>query len=268
MKKNAIIFSISSDIGYEIALMLQKEGYTIYGTYNNFSEKINTLLKLGMKLYQCNLLHDQSINHVIKLIKNDCKVWHSLFLLQASMNPIGKLTTINMEEWEKSLKLNFINQIKIITQLLDIKAKENSCVITFAGGGTNSATKNFSAYTISKIALIKMMELLYEENKDVKFTCIGPGWVKTKIHQETLNAKNNAYDAYKSTIEHLNNDDFTNIQDILECILWILNEKIDIVSGRNFSVIHDSWGKEKLNNELLINQNMYKLRREGNQWKI
>ena len=46
MKKNAIIFSISSDIGYEIALMLQKEGYTVYGTYKNFSEKMSTLLKL------------------------------------------------------------------------------------------------------------------------------------------------------------------------------------------------------------------------------
>ena len=37
-----------------------------------------------------------------------------------------------------------------------------------------------------------------------------------------------------------------------------------VTSGRNFSVVHDSWGKEVLEAELKKNLDMYKLRRKGN----
>jgi len=266
--KKSIIFSISSDIGYNLSLKLLEENHTIYGTYNTYSDNVKKLKELGVKLFKCNLLEDNEISETINLIKQYCSHWDNLFILQASMNPIGLLEKTNMIDWEKSIKLNFINQIKIIKELLDTRNLEiTPSVITFAGGGTNNATKNFSAYTISKISLIKMMELLYAEYSNVKFTCIGPGWVKTKIHEETIQAKNNALEAYNETVKHLDADDFTKMDEVIKCLLWIIKSKKEIVSGRNFSVTHDKWGTKELEKELEKNSNMYKLRREGNQWK-
>jgi len=265
--KNAILFSISSGIGYSLALKLLKEGYCIYGTYNTFSNEVQELQDLGVTLYKCNLLLDEEVDKTLSKIVSEVKNWECLVVLQASMNPIGKLLDINMQEWEDSIKLNFINNVKIIKELLPSRTtKVCPSVISFAGGGTNNATENFSAYTISKISLIKMTELLYAEYYDTKFTCIGPGWVDTKIHQETIKAKENATHAYNDTITHINDNNFTKMNNVIDCILWIINSKKEIVSGRNFSVVHDDWGKDSLNNELLENENMYKLRREGNKW--
>ena len=62
-----------------------------------------------------------------------------------------------------------------------------SNVVFFAGGGTNSPLPDLSAYAASKIFLMKMCELLDDENEDLNVFIVGPGWVKTKIHEEVLN---------------------------------------------------------------------------------
>lgn len=263
--KNAIVFSASSDIGFVLCLKLLDEGYSVFATYRTLSQEVQKLKLLGVNLYECDLGVDSALDETINHIQNDAKEWDALFILQATMNPIGKLLDVDMNEWQSSIKLNFINQIKIIQMLLKTRTKTISpTVVTFAGGGTNGATKNYSAYTISKIALIKMMELLYEEYSDSKFVCVGPGWVKTKIHNETLLAKENASEAYTQTIKHFNENNFVDIDKVIDCLLWILSAKKEHVSGRNFSVAFDRWGDKALTLALKKNNNMYKLRREGN----
>ena len=138
------------------------------------------------------------------------------------------------------------------------------CVLFFAGGSTNNATVNYSAYTISKIALIKMCELLDAEVPDIKFTIIGPGWVKTKIHEATLRAKEKAGNNYKKTIEKLSGNECTPMEAVLDCCDWLIKAPREVISGRNFSAVFDKWGSEELVKMLKQNINIYKLRRFGN----
>ena len=56
----------------------------------------------------------------------------------------------------------------------------------------------------------------------------------------------------------------TSFEDIYRCLKWIDSSEKKVTSGRNFSVVHDSWGKEALEAELKKNLDMYKLRRKGN----
>ncbi len=53
-----------------------------------------------------------------------------------------------------------------------------------AGGGTNNPFTNYSAYCVAKIALIKMTELLDDEEKKLNIFIIGPGFVRTRIHRK------------------------------------------------------------------------------------
>ena len=72
-------------------------------------------------------------------------------------------------------------------------------VLMFAGPGTNNAPKDYSALTISKIALIKMVELFDAEIIDTSFSILGPGWVKTKFHDSTIQSKDAAGSNYFKT---------------------------------------------------------------------
>ena len=267
LMKKAIVFSASSDIGYALCLRLIKEKYNIFGTFRHDSEKVRCLKSAGAILYQCNLLDKGQLSSVLTRLQEAASSWNALIMLQATMNPIGRLVDVDMDEWATSIQLNFVDQVRILQRLMGTRETgEVPSVITFAGGGTNNATSHFSAYTISKIALIKMAELLYEEFNDTKFTCIGPGWVKTKIHNETLKAREKAGIAYDKTIRHMERNQFTDLNKVIDCIVWVLNATKEQVSGRNFSVAYDRWGDRALEEKLEIDPDMYKLRRKGNVW--
>jgi len=157
--------------------------------------------------------------------------------------------------------------MRLVRKLLPFRNIGNAfgpCVLFFAGGGTNNAVKNYSAYTISKIALIKICELLDAEIPDTRFSIIGPGWVKTKIHDSTLKAGARAGENYKRTLVKLTGDDCTHMEEILDCCDWIIGSPRKVISGRNFSVVFDKWGTKELEKILLKEADMYKLRRFGN----
>ena len=57
------------------------------------------------------------------------------------------------------------------------------------------------------------------------------------------------------------------MEKIYECIRWLESKGRSISGGRNFSVVHDIWGNEELARELEKDINMYKLRRNRNNWR-
>ena len=163
--------------------------------------------------------------------------------------------------------MNFTSQLRLIHELLSSRGTGKSrppCVLLFAGAGTNNAPVNYSAYIVSKIALIKMCELLDAEIPDCRFVIMGPGWVRTKIHESTVRAGEAAGKNYQSTLDHFANDNFNLMERVLECCDWIIGQPREVVSGRNFSLVFDDWGTDTLDKKLAADPNLYKLRRFGN----
>jgi len=135
----------------------------------------------------------------------------------------------------------------------------------FAGGGTNGAVEHYSAYTISKIASIKVCELLAAEYPEHVFFALGPGWVDTKIHEQTLMAGPMAGRNHQKTRSILRGGEAVPMKTVVEAINTLMATPGELVTGRNFSVAHDPIGQESLSEALLGNDNLFKLRREGNQ---
>ena len=157
--------------------------------------------------------------------------------------------------------------MRILHALLPVRKRDSApgpLVLLFAGGGTNSATLNYSAYTVSKIALIKMCELLDAEIPDTRFSIVGPGWVKTKIHEATFAAGKQAGENFERTADKLASDECMPMEKVVEFCDWIMEAPREEIGGRNFSLAHDPWGEEELAAALRADRDMYKLRRFGN----
>ena len=269
-KQSSVIISISSDIGYALSKHWLQIGEKITGTYRTMSNSIKELETEGIDLIQCDLLNSNSVDKACTEISNKISAWCKLIIAPGLLTPISPFLFSNFEQWSESIFVNFTNQLRIVHHLLPIRNLENvlgPLVLFFAGGGTNNATLNYSAYTVSKIGLIKMCELLDAEIPDTRFSIIGPGWVKTKIHENTLNNQKTAGLNFEETLRRYKNDDFTPIRKVLDCCDWVVNSPREIVSGRNFSAANDDWGSEYLNKQLISDKNMYKLRRFGNDFK-
>lgn len=269
-KKNAIIISISSDIGYSLAVRLIKDGWNVGGTYRRISTKTKKLKKIGAKLFFCDLKLQNKLSQVAHRIIQTMGPWNALVIAPGAQEPIGLFHETPFKDWEAGLFLNFTSQMHILHVLLGASAcgrGKEPMVMYFAGGGTNNAPIRYSAYTISKIALIKMCELLQAEIPEICFTIVGPGWVKTKIHKPTFHAPDKAGENFARTRKRFQTNNFIPMKNVIECCTWLLKQPKNAVGGRNFSVAGDLWGSTKLIQKLLKDPNMYKLRRFSNDWR-
>ncbi len=266
-RHSVIIISASSDIGTAMSRRWLTYGWNIFGTYRTRSRAVSELENDGIKLVRCDLSSIKSIRDACDNLRILCPQWDALVMCPATQDPVGPFVECDFSEWEESIRANFISQMRIIHELLPSRRLSSTlgpCVLFFAGAGANNAPPNYSAYVVSKIALTKMCELLDSEVPDTRFVIIGPGWVKTKIHQQTLKAGVRAGPNYKRTMEKMAGNECTPMNQVLDCCEWLINTPRELVGGRNFSVVFDKWGTKELEEKLSQEPDMYKLRRYGN----
>ena len=263
----SIITSVTSGIGTELARHWLKKGWEVHGTYRTHSPELEELIQLGLHSTKVDFSRHKDLDSIIGSMQEPFPVWDALVMCPATMRPIGRFQECDFEAWAESVEINFISVMKFIHMLLprrNISEKKTPTVITWAGGGVNSAPLRYSAYTISKIAQLKMMELLDAEFEDTKFVIIGPGWVDTKIHRETLDAAGMAGDNHERTLSVINSKKWTPIEDVIDCCDWVIDQPAEVVSGRNFSVANGEWLDQGLSSKLRRDNDLFKLRRHGN----
>ncbi len=263
--KNVFILGIGSGIGEALAERYVSEGYAVAGTYRHKKSVIGLLAKRDIRLFKCDIGRKSSVRECVELYKKFAKPWDIFISCVGSMEPIGKFFDSDFDSWEQSVIVNSIAQLRFLHGIYPYRGKSKvNHAVFFAGGGTNSPFTNYSAYCVSKIMLIKMCELLDDENKDLNAFIIGPGWVRTKIHSQTLNSRLGAGSNYERTLEFLKSKDSgTDYKDIYDCINWCIGQGIAVSGGRNFSVVHDPWkkGGACLARQLRADTEKFKLRR-------
>jgi NAD(P)-dependent dehydrogenase (short-subunit alcohol dehydrogenase family) len=265
--KNIIILGISADIGRNVCELYQKDGYNIIGTYRNDFPERNRLSKLnGVRLVRCDLVKSEEISELLEVIKATDFKWNILFSSVGTSEPIGRFFDLNFEDWSASVDTNMLSQLKTLHGLYPLRDKSKDAhVALLAGGGTNNTFRCYSAYCVAKIGLIKMCELIDDEYDDLNMFILGPGFVKTKTHYETLKAGSKAESNYERVSAFMNSSsNGTSFYDIYKCINWAVGAGRTIVGGRNFSIVHDEWGTAQLEEQLVADPNMYKLRRFKN----
>lgn len=263
-KRCVFILSVSSDIGHALALEYLNDGYEIIGTYRNRESVADLAEHSGMQLLYCDIASSESIRSMINAYRALSKPWDIFVSSVGTMEPIGPFFSQDFDAWEQSVVVNSIAQIRVLHGLYAFRRQEQiSNAVFFAGGGTNSVFTNYSAYVASKLLLIKMCELLDDENRDLNTFIIGPGFRRTKIHRQTFKNPVGAGSNLRRTRElfRLNQAD-TSYKDIYQFINWGIAQGKNVVSGRNFSIFHDRWDDgDKLARQLRENPDKFKLRR-------
>lgn len=259
-----VILSVSSDIGKALATSWLAEGHTVIGTYRD-TEQLKELTELGIEALHCDLTSRSSIGAATAQINELCHGgnWETLILASGTQNPIGSFRNLDFDAWRLSVEVNFIGQVEFMHGALKT-GKKDANVIYFAGGGTNGAVDLYSAYTISKIASIKLCELLDSEEPEMKFCILGPGWVRTKIHNETLEAGELAGPNFQKTKEMLKSGTFVEMSHVVSCVDWLIAAPREAVGGRNFSAAHDPFASADFVEWLTLDSNRFKLRRFDN----
>lgn len=188
--------------------------------------------------------------------------WDLLVCCYGTLEPIGGFWALGDAEWERAFDVNLFLPLRRIKALYPY-ARRSASVCLFSGAGTGGPALTYSAYSAAKISLVKMVELMDTESMDCKFFIIGPGIVRTKIHDQTLRAKARAAN-YLSVAKIMSDRKFTftNHDHIYECLMACHAATKEAVGGRNVYVPGDDWRRLE---ELAHDPDMFKLRRHGDE---
>lgn len=268
--KTILILSVSSDIGSFLAQKYLSSGHRVIGSYRS-TQMIKALTQHPhCHLFACDIHDPQSLFLFVEHIKQLGVHWDTFISCVGYPLPLQSFFDSDFAQWQQSVEVNSLDQLRAIHMLYPLRNPQGiSDVVFFAGGGTNNAVVNFSAYTIGKIILTKMCEFLDAENPDLNIFIVGPGWTKTKTHQMILNDPHVSRVKYEETKRFLKNKEGTCLEDIFSCIQWLCAQGRVIAGGRNFSVVYDPWRssqREKLIDQLKADSGMYKLRRHNNDY--
>lgn len=267
--KTVFILSASSDIGRELAERYSRDGFSVVGTYRDPGGAGRLAGRPDVALLACDVVSRESVRAMVDAYAAMNRPWDVLISSVGQLEPIGPFFSLDFDRWEESIRINFTAQLRVLHALYPYRRQGRiGHVAFFAGGGTNNPFPNFSAYCVSKIGLIKMCELLDDEAQDLNVFIVGPGFLPTKIHQQTLRNPAGAgrnYDKMRAFFEA--EQPHASYEDIYQCINWCIGRGRLVAGGRNFSAVHDPWreGGGELATELEADPNKFKLRRFRNE---
>jgi NAD(P)-dependent dehydrogenase (short-subunit alcohol dehydrogenase family) len=264
------VLGITSDIGRELAARLAARGWTVAGTHRAGGNLAG--VPAACRLLPCDLASRQSVEALLAACRAQKLVWDLLVVAAGTEEPIGSFWECDPDQWDAGLAVNALAPLRVVRGLYPLRRTGGRpCVAFLSGAGTNNAAPAYSAYCAAKIFLIKMCELLDAESPDTSFFIIGPGIVRTKIHDQTLRAAHRGGPNYRKVADFLGSAaPGTSHDDIFACLQWCIAAGKETVGGRNISLVHDAWrqGGERLARQLRQDPDLYKLRRHGNDLKL
>lgn len=267
--KTVFIAAISSDIGRELAALYLAAGYHVIGTYRQREHLDELEHRDGVFLIACDITNEDDVRGVAVFMEKQGLLWDEYISAVGLLEPIGHFVDLSASAWRQSVMINSLRQLELLHHLYPYRRPNGSAKAAFlVGGAINRAFANYSAYSLGKVMLVKFCELISDETPDLHCVAIGTGWVASKIHNQTLAAGDAAGDNLAATRSFVEaREQGTPIHDIYALIKWCFARPE--TAGRNFSVVHDDWrdGGEELAKALREDNDMFRLRRSGNQHK-
>lgn len=267
--KTVLILSISSDIGLELARRYLAHGYTVVGTYRQYGRLQEVAAHPRCHLFSCDVSRKDSVRKFLSSYKQLSFPWETFIACIGDPRPLTPFFDGDFDIWSQSVHINAIEQLRLLHGVYPVRTRESvPNVVFFTTGGVVKSVRNVSAYTVSKILLIKLSEYLAAENPNLNIFTVSPGWTKTKIHTLIMNDPHVSKEKRDDTMKFMKGADGTSMQDIYDCIRWLCSQDPAVVSGRNFFIPQDPW-KHKGKQLALALENdpdMYTLRRYKNEF--
>lgn len=255
----------SADIGAALVERYLAAGWRVAATHRRPGGLDRFAGHAGFRAFPLDLDRPETFEAVATAFAATGWRWDFFIAAAGDLAPVGPFLEVDGADWRAAIDRNAFAPCLFLKTLYPSRnAGEVVSSAFFAGGGTNNPFRNYSAYAVSKLALIKMCELLDDEIADLKCFILGPGYVATKLHQATLDAGAMAGDNLKKTKDFMGTPG-TSMDDVFACLEWCRSQDRATIGGRNVSLVHDAWrdGGEALAAALRADRDLFKLRRRG-----
>jgi 3-oxoacyl-[acyl-carrier protein] reductase len=244
--KSAIIFGGSRGIGWLISEYLIEQGYKVSIVSRQASRENIHPAENTVQILQTDITNETMVKACFDQHLSHFNYEPELVINAAAIQgPIGPTWTLSSEEWEQTVRINLIGSFHVTKYAVQAMLRSGSgSIILFSGGGAAYARPNFSSYGVSKTGVLRLVETVSEElkqiNSNIIINAIAPGAVKTKMTEEIITAGDQAgAKAYLEAEETVKNGG-TPSEQITSLIDYLADHKRNReISGRLIHVRED-----------------------------
>jgi 3-oxoacyl-[acyl-carrier protein] reductase len=249
-KYTIVISGGGSGIGAALAEALSAEGHllTICGRRKSRLQKIAKNNK-NISLFQCDVSSEEEVLEFKRFVSEHYDHVDVLINCAGLFGAIGRFDQTDSELWKKTIDINLFGTYLLSKHFLPLILKsEGKRIINFSGGGAFSTFPNYSAYAVSKAAVVRFSENIADELDElgVRVNCVAPGFVATEIHEATLDVGEDTagVDHFQLTKERFK-EGSTPIRVPVECVKFLISPDADGLTGKAISASFDKWDTEE-----------------------
>lgn len=263
--KTAIIAGASRGIGKAIAKRFFEEGADIIAIARYNSDALHQLVeemrnqKCSNKIVAllCDISREEQVRNSFDFIGNRKNGKIDILVNTAAIaEPYSLIHDAEFSKWKEVFETNvfgtFLMMKYAILQMRDNKAGK---IINFSGGG--DGLEGFSAYSASKVAIVRLTEIVAKEVKHfgIEINAIAPGPMNTKLFSDMFFSE----EFMRSKKPRPAPGD---MQKAVELALFLASDKSNGLSGKFLSANWDNWQKIPENLNLIMSEpNVFTLRR-------
>ncbi|MBN2021100.1 MAG: SDR family oxidoreductase [Sedimentisphaerales bacterium] len=266
--KTIVVTGGSMGIGLAVAQQCAKEGalLILISRHRGDLEKALSTLDNG-RMHGCFALDVGSLAEVSKtarIIAKERGLIDGLVNCAGVYGPIGAVDEVNPAEFADAIRINLLGTFYMCHYFVPLlKRAKRGKIVNYSGGGAAGPFPRFSAYAAGKAAIVRLTENtaleLRQDNIDVN--AVAPGFVVTRLHQQTLEAGDKAgRDFLQKTNEQIAKGGVPPTV-AAELTAFLLSPAADGITGKFISAPWDLWQKQEFIDKLKADPDFTALRR-------
>ena len=185
-KKICLITGARTGIGLSIGLTLAKNGYRVIfsgRSVNDCKDTVNELMAMGFEAVE-SPIDLSNLSSLKQQIDTALSIWGSVDVLinnGAVIEPINLLEKIELQDFEKAVRVNYLAPSLLISYCWSNLIKAKGKVINILSGASINAIEGWTAYCSTKAALHMINQQTHLEGNQYGISSIGlsPGMVDT-----------------------------------------------------------------------------------------
>lgn len=266
--KVSIITGAGSGIGQAIAVKFATVGsYVVLAgrTKTKLEDTLNIIHNKGGTglVIPTDISDIQSIENLVKNTIHEYSKIDVLVNCAGVTNPIGPVEKISIREWENNIRTNLFGTLYLIKNVIPFMIiNRGGKIINLSGGGAFNPRPNFSAYAVSKSAIVRLSETLSLELEkyNIYVNSISPGAIKTEMTYEIFNNDDSGFKE-KQDAKRVIDSGGADITKVENLSLFLASEESNGLSGKTLSAQWDDLNYIKNNIKSVQSSDKYTMKR-------
>ena len=183
--KTIVLTGANGGLGKALVEIFYKNNFKIIALDKRFNHL--SKFKRNIHFIKCDLSNTKNVSKIIKKI-NKFKI--DILINNAAICEPINLNKININNFMKTLNINFISHVILTLQLLENIKKNKGIILNISSIHAKQSKQKFLAYSVSKAALSSFSRnLSLESEGKCSVINIEPGAINTKMLNKDLSVK-------------------------------------------------------------------------------